>query len=531
MGIQYIKVVSYRLKLVLLFLVYFVYANTNKTDAQKAKPNDLKFVRQGVQRMIFDEKQSIILAQLQPKKIIGLEGMHPINHYNEKHADINIQEDNLVVWSENDTQTGIWFGGFNSFATYTINLASTSGKGDIGFEFSSTNKKDQFFVKIGFEDDNLKDVWVEVKSKDKIVSNELVSINLTGKEKIKGKIILQMLGSGFVLYLQNSGLPQVIAQCNFNKYIDLRSKKYINAFQSSLFINLKRGKVQFKNVEMAITTGVGLADIRPITYENGDPFLDKDRLWYTMSIRGRALPHHIQGVFSMNPSVFDIKLEGIIVFDRNDGILRNEIASHIFYNRKEKVWQGLTTGFSAYAFPEKEKKQLLAVSSTKDPRFGFSVMDATPLGMVGDIEDPHLIYDSEVQKWRMLTCINQNGYKAIMMESDHWDKAYKQIAGPVTHNSTGTSIHKINGVHYCFSGSKEREIFIYSYPDLNEAGTLNMDLPPWTETSGTRVWPNVVELPDGYPFKYVALMMDRFNYPGMNGPNWTYGALYLYHGY
>jgi len=26
-------------------------------------------------------------------------------------------------------------------------------------------------------------------------------------------------------------------------------------------------------------------------------------------------------------------------------------------------------------------------------------------------------------------------------------------------------------------------------------------------------------------------MMDRFNYPGMQGPNWTYGALYLYYGF
>jgi choline dehydrogenase-like flavoprotein len=30
-------------------------------------------------------------------------------------------------------------------------------------------------------------------------------------------------------------------------------------------------------------------------------------------------------------------------------------------------------------------------------------------------------------------------------------------------------------------------------------------------------------------FRYVALMMDRFNYPGLKGPNWSYGALYLYH--
>jgi hypothetical protein len=26
-------------------------------------------------------------------------------------------------------------------------------------------------------------------------------------------------------------------------------------------------------------------------------------------------------------------------------------------------------------------------------------------------------------------------------------------------------------------------------------------------------------------------MMDRVNFPGMPKPNWTYGALYLYHGH
>jgi hypothetical protein len=98
----------------------------------------------------------------------------------------------------------------------------------------------------------------------------------------------------------------------------------------------------------------------------------------------------------MNPSVFDIKLEGIVLFDRNDGILRNEIASHIFYDREKEIWRGMTTGFSAFANPEKEEKQLLAIENMKDPRFGFSIMHATPFGIVGDIEDPHIIFDEEV---------------------------------------------------------------------------------------------------------------------------------------
>ena len=32
-----------------------------------------------------------------------------------------------------------------------------------------------------------------------------------------------------------------------------------------------------------------------------------------------------------------------------------------------------------------------------------------------------------------------------------------------------------------------------------------------------------------YPARYIALMMDRLNFPGMKGANWTYGAMYLYH--
>jgi hypothetical protein len=131
----------------------------------------------------------------------------------------------------------------------------------------------------------------------------------------------------------------------------------------------------------------------------------------------------------------------------------------------------------------------------------------------------------------MLTCENLNGYKAVVLESDDWNKGYKKMAGPVTHNSTGTSIQKIGDKLFCFSGSSDRKIHIYSYPWLHEVGNLLMDLPPWDETSGTRVWPNVVQLPVGYPFRYIALMMDRFNYPGLKGPNWTYGAIYLYHGY
>ncbi len=519
------------MKNVKYLFIFFTLVTTMDCVVQgQTSPDDIKFVRQGVRRLIFDEDQSIPLARLEPGKIIGLPVMYPIRHYADEQAEIFISDDKLVIQSERETQTGIWFGGFNPFATYSIDLASCTGEGDIGFEFSDAEKTEQFFISVGFNNAKLTGVKLRVINNSAVIADKSIAINFEEEEIIKSKIILQMLGSGLVLYMQDKGLPKAIGQSDFNMYVDLRKKLYIHSFQSNLFLHLKSGQVIINKVESALTTGIGLADIRAITYENGDPLLDQGRLWYTISVRGRALPHHIQGVFSMDPTVFDIRFEGIILFDRNDGLLRNEISSHIYYDRRHDIWRGLTTGFSAYANPESEKKQLLAIESKRDPRFGFSIMSAVPIGMVGDIEDSHILFDSEAGKWRMLTCENQDGYKAVLLESDHWNKGYERIAGPVEHNSTGTSIQKIGDQRYCFSGSSEREIFIYTYPELKEAGTLKMDLPPWNGTSRTRVWPNVVQLPEGYPFRYVALMMDRFNYPDLKGPHWSYGALYLYHG-
>ena len=514
----------------LLFFL-FLFVLIFKSGQSQTPVDEINFTRKGVQRMIFDEQQSITIAKLEPKNIIGLTSMHPQRHYFKERADVELLQDKLKIKSHEETQTNIWFGGFNPFVSYTIDLESSIGNGEIGFEFSDADGKERFIVKIKFIDNFLDGVRLNLIKNEEEVINKTVAISLDKRQTMKGKITLQMLGSGFTLFHRDNGLPKVIGQSDFNKYIDLRLKKYLNTFQSNLFVSLNKGEVQIRGVQMEINTGIGLADIRAITYENGDPYIENGRLWYTMSIRGRNLPHHIQGVFSLNPTVFDLKLEGIILFDRDDGLLRNEIASHLFYDRNKNLWRGLTTGFTAYANREKEKKQLLAVESKTDPRFGFSVMKASPFGMVGNMEDPHLLFDSSANKWRMLTCEYINGYKAVVFESDKWDSGYQKIAGPVIHDSTGTSIQKIGGKRYCFSGSSERKIFIYTYPDLKEVGILKMDLPPWGKTSGTRVWPNIVELPEGFPFRYVALMMDRYQYPGQVGPHWSYGAVYLYHGH
>jgi len=62
-------------------------------------------------------------------------------------------------------------------------------------------------------------------------------------------------------------------------------------------------------------------------------------------------------------------------------------------------------------------------------------------------------------------------------------------------DSTGTLIQEIAQSRYVFFGSADRKVYIRSYPDLQPVGELNIHLPPWNESTGTRIWPNIIPLP------------------------------------
>ncbi len=161
-----------------LFLSIILVITINHVGLSQTSPEKINFVRQGVQRMIFDEDQSISLARLEPQKIVGLSVMHPAKHYSNEQANILINNDKLVIQSKEDTQTAIWFGGFNPFATYSIDLDSCIGNGEIGFEFSDANKKEQFFVTIGFNNSRLTTTKLRVLKNFNVIEDKSIAVNL-----------------------------------------------------------------------------------------------------------------------------------------------------------------------------------------------------------------------------------------------------------------------------------------------------------------------------------------------------------------
>lgn len=496
------------------------------------RPDQILFRRQAVARLVFDASQNLPLSSLKPAMVHDFDLMHP-----EKLPGSGVQWELLnggLIASAPGTDASSlrWVGGFNPFATYDLVIEKLEGGGSVGLNFLNESRDDSLAAALRFKDGKPEAVTWNVQIGGRSVTEEEWGIP-AGVVDQRVTLRAQMSAVGVNLFLESAGRTTMVGHSDFAQHLDLRERARFQQMDFAVRSDLKAdASVTYSGALSCLSPGTGQADIRAITDEEGSPLLDDGRLWFTMTLRGRALPHPLQGVFSMNPSVFDLRFEGVIVFDMKDGLLRNDLASHLFRDSKSGAWRGWTTGFSALdGAGRAEVKTILAISSAKDPRKGFSIMQARPIGITGAHEDPHGIYDKESGKWRMLLCEHDKKYRASIWESDDWDRGYQRLAGPVEMDSTGTMIQKIGDKRYALFGSADRKIYIRNYPDLTPAGELNVDMPPWNDRTGTRIWPNVIPLPEGYPAPYMALMMDRVNFPGMPKPNWTYGALYLYHGY
>jgi hypothetical protein len=496
------------------------------------RPDEIQFRRQAVVRMIFDSNQNIPLSSLRPAKVIELDLMHP-EMLPSSGVKWDFKNGGLAGSSpQADGASLRWVGGFNPFATYDLVIKNAQGEGAVGITFLHSTNGDSLTAGLQFKAGKPESLTWNVLVGGKQVTEEKWPVP-AGTAMKDLTLRAQMSAVGVNIFIESDGRSDLIGCSDFSKHFDLRERKRIQQMDFAIRADLKAGaQVLLTGASSCLAPGSGQADIRAITDEEGAPLLGEGRLWFTMTVRGRALPHPLQGVFSLNPSVFDLRFEGIVVFDMDDGLLRNDLASHLFRDSKSGEWRGWTTGFSALGGAGRtEEKAILAISSVRDPRKGFSIMKAHPIGLNGAHEDPHGVYDKQAGKWRLLLCEHGKKFRAGMWESDHWDRGFTRLAGPVEMDSTGTMLQKFGNKRFALFGSADRKIYIRTYPNLEPAGELKVELPPWNDQNGNRIWPNVIPLPEGYPAPYIALMMDRVNFPGMPKPNWTYGALYLYHGY
>lgn len=523
--------------------------NKGKLQAQ-VNPLQLTFHRLAVRRFLFTN--NIPLSELKPSEVVAFNSMHPSFKVCEvdtakagDEAQAELSGGCLVLSSpagEKTSQPAIYAGGINPYATYELDVRSVQlpaggSPVEVGIDLATLGLRNRVQVMVRYGGDK-PGVYLRIFTEARMVKEVLYS---EGKPLQPPYLLqLQLSGNSLAIFSTRDGKTTYIGHTtpkeHFGEAVDFRNRKLASSSTFNIAASLPPASaVTIGKACSYLSPGVGQADVRFITHKDGSPLLDDNRLWFTFSCRGLGIDQSAQGVMSFNPSVFDLRFEGMIVFDHGDGLLRNDYASHLFYDDDAREWKAYACDFGGVAGREgRGASGLVTATSSHDPRHGFSVMKAkvvTNENVPGSNEDPCIIYDSSVKKWRLLTSsFVEKNIRASIFESNQWNGKFTKIGGPVPYNSTGTVIQKIGGKRYAFIGGNG-PMRVYSYPELTALGELKFDLPPHWPGAPGRIWANIISLPAGFPYRYMLLTMDRPNFPDVKGSNWSYGALYLYGAY
>lgn len=509
---------------------------------ESVDPLKLEWHRLASRRFIFS--RNLPLNELVPTEIVAIECMHPLM---EPGADgptpvkarPSLVDGRLVLEeSRVGSHPTLWVGGVNPFATYELDIQSVAGAGSEPVEVAvdlatlGLETRVQVVARQGASDG--KGVVLRLIKDGKVVREDVFAEKAPEPPYL---LQVQCAGRTVSVFATRNGsttyLGHTQSKQHFGDHADFRDRALASRSSFNVAANLpKGGSVSLGGARSYLSAGVGQADIRMITRRDGSPYIDADhRLWFTFTARGLNIEDSLQGVMSLDPSIFDIRMEGGIVFDHGDGKLRGGVASHVFYDDEAKEWRAWSCDFGGTAGREgRSGSGLVLAHSPRDPRRGFCVMQAKAMPPISPEhhEDPCGFYDADKKKWCLVTSSFHEGIKASLFEGDSWEGPFTRIAGPVEYDSTGTLIQKIGDKRWIFSGSSKGPMMIYSFPGLEYLGDMKIDLPAhWPKPPG-RGWPNVFPLPAGYPYRYMALMMDRPNFPGVKGATWSYGALYLY---
>ena len=266
----------------------------------------------------------------------------------------------------------------------------------------------------------------------------------------------------------------------------------------------------------------------------------------TMSVREERGGY--QAVISWKPGTDEFRLEGCYFFDLGDDRWCGDIASSLVYDRKAGLWYVWACAFS-------HGHILCHAVSRSDLRYGVNVVDAEfmpretlPDGsfrMVngnyavsddnsffakqGD-EDPDLMFDDAIGKWRLIICrlVTEKGatnYRYFSYVSDDPFTGFTYVDRMTSGSATGGSIITVEGKRYLLCGSDfnlRAQYRVHPIDDLNSFKLLKFDY----DDGGFRGWGTLLPIPCGTRTKYYLMTFDRHNFSQIN--NWSYGSIYVF---
>ena len=357
---------------------------------------------------------------------------------------------------------------------------------------------------------------------DKTYEKELKGDFLTADQ-----MIISCRPGAFDIYFKINDKPELFFSFDEPLFIDSNVDSNFTNGYAALYA---QGRVSISTVRSYIDSGISLADIRPIRYENGDVMVESGRIYLTASIRMQA--KMFQGVFSWVPGTAEIELTGAIFYDSGDGRWCGDVAASVLYHREKKLWYLWVCSFN--------HDHVLGHSEfSGDPRFGVNAIDielmekapdgahyAEFLGFSGD-EDPDLYYDADKDKWMMAICRldpETRKYRYVFFESDKPFEGYRYVGRGLPGAETGGSFVSVAGERMFVCGNDFNATSNYRIYSKSGMENARFDYPD----GGFRGWGTLIPVKQGSRTRYFWLTFDRHN---GSDYNWSYGNLYCFEGY
>ena len=397
-----------------------------------------------------------------------------------------------------------FFTSFFPYASYEIKL----GGGKAGLSFYYKNE----YTDIIFSENA-----VEYLSCDIDDSAEINSDNISS-------FIVSARPGAFDIYTKSERGAMLLCTFEDERFADSGVEKNFKKANVSLYA--KEG-ASVLLAESYMDSGISIADIRPIRYENLEIMREGGRVFFTASVRLEAGCY--QGIFSWVPASAEFSLCGALFFDAGNGVWNSDVASSLIYNRMEEKWQLWVCSFG--------NGHILGHAEFEgDVRFGLNVLDIELMekadendprtvfkGFEGD-EDPDFFYDKENERWLMSVCRldpDCKGYRYFFFESKDPFCGYEYVGKGLDGAETGGSFVKIDGNIYfsCGNDFKKRANYrIYSDSGMKE---MSFDY----DDGGFRGWGSILPIKLGTRERYFLITFDR--HCG-SAYNWSYGNLYLF---
>ena len=435
------------LSALLLALLAFAAAQaaepTVLAPAESADPLKLEWHRLAVRRFIFSN--NLPLNELVPSEIVAIQSMHPLmapgkNGPQPVKAQPELVDGRLfLAESRVGAEPTLWVGGLNPYATFEVDIQGVAGAGpepvEVAVDLATLGLDTRVQVVARHGSTDGKGVILRL-----IKEGQVVRENVFAEKAPEPPYLLQVqcAGRSVSVFATRNGATTYLGHTqskeHFGDHADFRDRALAHRSSFNVAAKLTKGaSVTLGGARSYLSAGVGQADIRMITRRDGSPYMDDDhRLWFTFTARGLNISDPIQGVMSLDPSIFDIRMEGVIVFDHGDGKLRDGVASHLFYDDEAKEWRAWSCDFGGTAGREgRSGSGLVLAHSSRDPRRGFCVMQAKAMPAISPEahEDPCGFYDADLKKWRLVTSSFHNGIKASLFEADSWEGPFIRIAG------------------------------------------------------------------------------------------------------